>query len=77
MMLVGLLFSAELWIGLFTAAVSYWIIRWLRQPRNLPPGPVGLPIIGASYLLTNNLHLDFVKLGKKYGNVFSLYLATR
>ena len=41
------------------------------------PGPIGLPIIGATYLLSNEFHVDFVKLATKYGDVFSLYMRIR
>ncbi|XP_051807639.1 cytochrome P450 2F2-like isoform X2 [Acanthochromis polyacanthus] len=49
-----------------------------RRPKNLPPGPPVLPILG------NILHLnlknpleDFEKLRKSYGNVYSLFLGPR
>ncbi|KAG8182695.1 hypothetical protein JTE90_017673 [Oedothorax gibbosus] len=47
-----------------------------RRGKNgkLPPGPFGLPLVGYVPFLTGNLHFDFVKLGKKYGDVFSLKL---
>uniref|UniRef100_A0A3Q1G696 Cytochrome P450, family 2, subfamily X, polypeptide 9 n=1 Tax=Acanthochromis polyacanthus TaxID=80966 RepID=A0A3Q1G696_9TELE len=49
-----------------------------RRPKNFPPGPPVLPILG------NILHLnlknpleDFEKLRKSYGNVYSLFLGPR
>ncbi len=47
-------------------AVDYW-----KRNSRLPPGPVGLPVVGYYPFLSNKLSLDFAKLAKQYGNVFS------
>uniref|UniRef100_A0A3B5BH53 Cytochrome P450 2F2 n=1 Tax=Stegastes partitus TaxID=144197 RepID=A0A3B5BH53_9TELE len=49
-----------------------------RRPKNFPPGPPTLPIVGN--LLQLNLHNpleDFERLRKTYGNVYSLFLGPR
>ncbi|XP_040298465.1 cytochrome P450 2C8-like [Bufo bufo] len=52
----------------------YFIKFWKKNnPRNLPPGPRPLPLLGN--LLQINLtemHQDFVKLSKKYGPVYMM-----
>lgn len=43
----------------------------------LPPGPWGLPIIGACFRISKNAHLDFTNMAKQYGDIFSLMLGNR
>ncbi|XP_061629902.1 cytochrome P450 2F2-like [Phyllopteryx taeniolatus] len=49
-----------------------------RRPKNFPPGPTILPILGnlLSLSLENPLQ-DFERLRKAYGNVYSLYLGPK
>ena len=42
--------TAVLGAGTATLGVTYWLVgKW--RDRNLPPGPWGLPFIGASFRL--------------------------
>ena len=48
------------------------LLKLLSRPRNLPPGPIGLPVIGAAYKLSSEMHNDFLRMGDKYGDVFCM-----
>lgn len=50
---------------------------WRRKFSKLPPGPWGLPVIGAIFRVGKNPHLDFTEMAKEYGDVFSLMLGNR
>nr|XP_057930990.1 cytochrome P450 2F2-like [Doryrhamphus excisus] len=49
-----------------------------RRPKNFPPGPIILPVLGniLSFSLANPLQ-DFERLRKAYGNVYSVYLGPK
>ena len=61
------------WYIAGTAVVGMTLYRVLNRPRGLPPGPWGWPVIGAITELSDQMHEDCVRLGKKYGDVFSFY----
>ncbi|KAL2754153.1 hypothetical protein ACRALDRAFT_1041870 [Sodiomyces alcalophilus JCM 7366] len=49
-----------------------------RRPKNLPPGPPTLPIIGNIHqLASRDSHLQFEKWAREYGPVYSLILGTK
>ncbi|NP_956914.1 cytochrome P450 2P9 [Danio rerio] len=46
-----------------------------KAPKNFPPGPWSLPIIGDLHHIDNSkIHLQFTKFAERYGNIFSLRL---
>ncbi|KAK7891937.1 hypothetical protein WMY93_023900 [Mugilogobius chulae] len=48
------------------------------RPKNFPPGPTPLPVLGNLHNLSlDNPLQDFERLRKKYGNVYSLYLGSK
>ncbi|CAG7732268.1 unnamed protein product, partial [Allacma fusca] len=42
--------------------------------RKLPPGPIGLPLVGYLPFMGKIPSLTITNLAKKYGNIFSVYL---
>ena len=47
------------------------------QPKNLPPSPPSLPILGHLHLVKKPLHRTFQRLSQTYGQVFSLKFGSR
>ncbi|GIX83791.1 cytochrome P450 2J2 [Caerostris darwini] len=70
-------YKYEILWGICGFLVAYFIGILIKRVRsNFPPGPTGLPLLGYLPFLTENLHLDLIELGKKYGDVFSVSLGT-
>ncbi|CAL1274088.1 unnamed protein product [Larinioides sclopetarius] len=62
--------SQPLLVAFCILIVTFLFLNWWRKNSKLPPGPWGLPIVGYFPFLTVT-HLDFTRLSKKYGKVFS------
>ncbi|XP_072035945.1 cytochrome P450 2J4-like [Amphiura filiformis] len=62
--------------------LSFLLVAWWKQrPRNLPPGPWRLPIIGfvpqlmwSMFYKQEEMHLLATRLGQKYGKIYSFDL---
>ncbi|KAK1782024.1 cytochrome P450 [Copromyces sp. CBS 386.78] len=49
-----------------------------RRPKNYPPGPPTIPILGNLHLMpSKDVHLQFEKWAREYGPVYSLILGTK
>ena len=55
-------------LGLAAFLLCLWLVR---KPRNLPPGPRGLPLLGYRFG-PGPVHEQFAALAQKYGPVFSV-----
>ncbi|XP_013766107.1 cytochrome P450 2J2-like [Pundamilia nyererei] len=54
----------------FILLIAYYFKN--RNPRNFPPGPFALPLLGnLQFIGKKHLHLYFAELAEVYGNVFS------
>ncbi|GIX68353.1 uncharacterized protein CEXT_356611 [Caerostris extrusa] len=62
--------SPPMCVATLALVLTWFIFDWWNRNRKLPPGPWGWPIVGY-YPYLKTTHLDFTKLSKKYGNVFS------
>ncbi|XP_043722163.1 flavonoid 3',5'-hydroxylase 2-like [Telopea speciosissima] len=66
---------------LFTATILFFITQYfirhiVSNPRRLPPGPKGWPVIGALPLLGKMPHVALFDLAQKYGPVMYLKMGT-
>ena len=59
-------------VSIATALVGVLLYRRWRLPKDFPPGPTSLPIVGALHHLSDNLLHSFLSLRNKYGNIFGL-----
>lgn len=58
----------------FVVVSSLWY--YWKRPKNLPPGPLGLPFIGCATYMKQNATIQILEDWRKhYGNVFSFYMA--
>ena len=71
-------------IVLLLLVVLLVISYWIRAPRNLPPGPIGWPLLGCipnlglmKHRTGLESHEIFSQFSKRYGDVFSLYMGQR
>ncbi|XP_035208263.1 vitamin D 25-hydroxylase-like [Stegodyphus dumicola] len=60
-------------IGILLSVITLHLWYGRRRYR-LPPGPIGVPLLGYLPFLERESFLTFKKLSEKYGNIFSLYL---
>ena len=54
--------------------VTYLLLQ--RKPRNFPPGPSGIPLLGYAPFFGKNAAEDIRKLKYKYGPVMSMQMGT-
>lgn len=52
-------------------------LKFLGRRSRLPPGPVGLPLLGYLPFLRPEAHLQFAEMSAKYGGIFSLSLGNQ
>ncbi|XP_019451130.1 PREDICTED: cytochrome P450 81E8-like [Lupinus angustifolius] len=57
---------------LLVSLVSLKFLFQTRRPKNFPPGPPYLPVIGNLHQIKQPLHRTFNGLSQKYGQIFSL-----
>ncbi|KAH7514102.1 hypothetical protein FEM48_Zijuj11G0053100 [Ziziphus jujuba var. spinosa] len=75
-------YSAELLtLLLITTSAVLWIFRAAKNPKKasprLPPGPLGLPLVGYLPFLGSQVHREFSQLAKIYGPIYKFWLGTK
>jgi hypothetical protein len=58
--------------GMVTLLLGY--VMFKNFFNRLPPGPWGLPFLGCWPWMSEFWHIDFMKLGMGYGDIFTVYL---
>ncbi|XP_029952823.1 cytochrome P450 2D15-like [Salarias fasciatus] len=66
-------------VALFLLLVLlFWLLFSTGRPKNFPPGPRPLPILGNLLELSlENPVADFQRLAKRYGNIYSIFMGPR
>ncbi|PKS08389.1 hypothetical protein jhhlp_005333 [Lomentospora prolificans] len=65
-------------IGVVVVGLVARLLMVGRRPKNYPPGPPTLPILGNIHQMpTKDAHLQFEKWAREYGPVYSLILGTK
>ncbi|GBN80076.1 Cytochrome P450 18a1, partial [Araneus ventricosus] len=68
----------EISFGIFAFLLAFVIVKLIKKlTSKYPPGPMGLPILGYYPFLSEDMFPDLIRLGKKYGDVFSLRLGSQ
>ncbi|XP_013771639.1 cytochrome P450 2F2-like [Pundamilia nyererei] len=70
---------------MFASLVLLWLFIWIailhlksRRPKNFPPGPLNVPLLGSVFHLSlENPLKDFEKLRKSYGDVYSIFIGCK
>ncbi|XP_053202613.1 cytochrome P450 2J2-like [Panonychus citri] len=78
MLLFNLIHISEPLCNLIVGVISLWLVKYLwstiKRIRSLPPGPWGLPVVGYFPFIWKHNYLQFDKLSRRYGKVFSVKL---
>nr|QST15076.1 CYP370C7 protein [Diaphanosoma celebensis] len=57
---------------LLMLVLGFFVYRATGRPRNFPPGPLNLPVVGYLPFLGQQIHHQMAKLSEKYGDIFGL-----
>ncbi|XP_031407000.1 cytochrome P450 81Q32-like isoform X2 [Punica granatum] len=66
-----------LFVSFFFLVYGFFFLRKHANPKNLPPGPPSLPIIGHLHLLKEPIHRSLQELTSTYGRTFLLRIGYR
>jgi hypothetical protein len=70
--------SVYAFVAVAVALLVYRLSQVGRRPKDYPPGPPTLPLLGNLHLMPKKeAHLQFQKWAQEYGPVYSLMLGTQ
>ncbi len=70
-------FSSNLQAVLIFFVVFLFVYKYLfSSPKNLPPGPRSLPIVGSLPFMSPDPRVTLPKMAAKYGDVFTIYMGS-
>ncbi|XP_068656964.1 cytochrome P450 81Q32-like [Aristolochia californica] len=64
-------------LALIISSLLVFSKRFLLRPKNLPPGPPSLPIIGHLHYIEKRLHRTLTRLSHRYGPIMLLRFGSR
>ncbi|KAI5866017.1 cytochrome P450 [Durotheca rogersii] len=78
MVLFGGINSLTLGLSVFVVIVLWKLSRIGQRPKNYPPGPPTLPLIGNIHQIpSEKRHIQFTKWAEEYGPIYSLMLGSQ
>ena len=70
------MFVTTILVFLVTFLLFYLFFNRDRS-KNLPPGPFQWPLLGSLPYLTGDIRERFKELGRKYGDVYTIYIGSK
>ncbi|XP_049391881.1 cytochrome P450 71AU50-like [Solanum stenotomum] len=63
----------SIWLVALALVAIIFLVKEFMKRKKLPPGPIGLPLLGNLHMFGENLHQDLYKIAKKYGPIMTIY----
>ncbi|KAG5611707.1 hypothetical protein H5410_022988 [Solanum commersonii] len=63
----------SIWLVTLALVAIIFLVKEFMKRKKLPPGPIGLPLLGNLHMFGENLHQDLFKIAKKYGAIMTIY----
>lgn len=64
--------GSDILLPLIGVLAAFYIYSSKLKEKKFPPGPTGVPFLGYLPFVGNNTTRTFMRIGKKYGPIFSL-----
>ncbi|KAK6637963.1 hypothetical protein RUM44_008386 [Polyplax serrata] len=64
-------------LALVVPCCLLWVMMLRQRNKKLPPGPMGLPLVGyLPFLDASSPHLSLTQLAEKYGKIYSIQMGS-